>query len=153
MNFILPLRIAQALFALFVLGLAGYCVDALEIYPEAGFLVFTSVWTFIVLAYLLVTPMYYPQLHNRWFVVGSEAVTMIFWFAGFIAIADSTKISRFKCFGAGCRVLDCAKAAAAFACFSWLAWSATLALIIHALIEYRKGGHAVDPDAEAAARA
>jgi hypothetical protein len=57
MNFILPLRIAQAyfpapahackiltihrLFALFVLGLAGYCVDALEIYPEAGFLVFT----------------------------------------------------------------------------------------------------------------
>ncbi|KAF8544447.1 hypothetical protein BDD12DRAFT_700199, partial [Trichophaea hybrida] len=67
------------LFSLLVLGLAGYCVDAIGIYPEAGFLVFTSVWTFIVLAYLLVTPMYYPQMHNRWVVVGSESVTMIFW--------------------------------------------------------------------------
>lgn len=153
MNLILPLRIAQAILALIVLGLAGYCVDALGHYPEAAFLVFTSVWSFLVLAYLLVTPMYYPEMHNRWVVVGSEGVTMIFWFAGFIAIADTTSASRFKCFGEGCRVLSCAKAAAAMGAFAWIAWSATLALIIHALIQYRKGGSAADPDAEAAARA
>ena len=31
--------------------------------------------------------------------------------------------------------------------FAWIAWSVTLGLIIHALIQYRKGGSAVDPDA------
>lgn len=31
--------------------------------------------------------------------------------------------------------------------FAWIAWSVTLGLIIHALVQYRKGGSAVDPDA------
>ena len=31
----------RSLLALIVLGLAGYCVDALGYYPEAAFLVFT----------------------------------------------------------------------------------------------------------------
>jgi hypothetical protein len=116
-----------------------------------------------MIAYLTLAPMYYPNLHNRWAVVGCETVTMIFWFvapfpqsgggakssrfAGFIAIADSTKASRFVCIGSGCNVLRCAKAAAAFGAFSWLAWCATLGLIVDALIKYRKGEHAADPGA------
>ena len=34
-----------------------------------------------------------------------------------------------------------------FGAFSWIAWAATMGLIIDALIKYRKGEHAVDPDA------
>lgn len=101
----------------------------------------------MVLLYMILTPMYFPDMHNRWVVVGLESVTMIFWFAGFVAIADSTKASRFVCFGDGCRALRCAKAAAVFGAFSWVAWAATMGLIIDALIKYRKGGHASDPDA------
>jgi hypothetical protein len=36
-------------------------------------------------------------------------------------------------------VLSCAKAAAVFGAFSWIAWAVTLGLIVHALIQYRKG--------------
>lgn len=36
-------------------------------------------------------------------------------------------------------MLSCAKAAAVFGAFSWIAWAVTLGLIVHALIQYRKG--------------
>jgi len=148
MNLILPLRIVQTILSIIVLGLVGYCVDVVGgNYSEASFLVFVCIWTWLVLLYMVLTPMYFPDFHNRWVVVGLESVTMIFWFAGFVAIADSTKASRFVCFGSGCRALECAKAAAVFGAFSWLAWLATMGLIIDALLKYRKGEHAVDPDA------
>lgn len=151
MNLILPLRVAQFVFSLIVLGLAGYCVNYFGHYPEAAFLVFCSIWSWLMLAYLTLTPMYFPDFHNRWVVVGCESVTVVFWFAGFIAIAETTGPSRFKCFGSGCRVLDCAKAAAAFGAFSWVVWCATLGLIIDALIKYRKGEYPADSGAESSA--
>ncbi|KAI5787156.1 membrane-associating domain-containing protein [Geopyxis carbonaria] len=140
MNLILPLRIIQTILSFIVLGLSAYCVDVTVRFDAAAFLVFTSVWTFLVLAYLLLTPMFYPDLHNRWAVVGLESITMIFWFAGFVAMANS--IDHVICIGTGCRLTSSAKAAAVFGAFQWIAWATSLGLIIHALIQYRKGENA-----------
>ncbi|KAJ9641827.1 hypothetical protein H2199_005040 [Coniosporium tulheliwenetii] len=68
-NFTLPLRILQALFALIV------------------FLLFTSIWTLLALIYLIVAPARFPQYAHKFGILGVEAVTMLFWFAGFIAAA------------------------------------------------------------------
>ena len=70
---------------------------------------------------------------------------MIFWFAGFIAMA--AKIDHLWCIGTGCRLVAVAKAAAVFGAFSWLAWAVTFGLILHALVQHRKGGTAADPEA------
>jgi len=153
-NLYLPLRIAQAILSVIVIGLAGYCVDATnQHYPEAGFLVFTCVWSWLVLAYLLLAPMYAPDLHNRWVVLSLEAVTMIFWFSGFVAQAVSTNNLRCASDNVACNFAGCAKAAAAFAFFEWICWAATLGLIIHAIVQVRKGDHSPDPAADAAAHA
>jgi len=101
-----------------------------------------GIWSIAVLAYLLLTPMCLPSLHNRWVIVGLEAVTVIFWFSGFIAIAAST--NNIICLTDGCSIIGTAKAAAAFAAFSWIAWCVTLGLIIHAVIQYRKEENVAD---------
>jgi hypothetical protein len=88
--------------------------------------------------------MFMPNLHNRWVVVGLEALTVIFWFAGFIAMAAST--DNLICLTDGCNIVGTAKAATAFGAFSWITWCVTLALIIHALIQYRKGDNVADPE-------
>ncbi|TGZ77737.1 hypothetical protein EX30DRAFT_343800 [Ascodesmis nigricans] len=161
-NLILPLRAVQGVLNIIILGLAAYCVDITGkgpygwTYSEAAFLVFTTIWTLLVLAYLVLTPMFMPKYHNRWAVLGLEAVTMIFWFAGFIAMAAS--IGGIHCnsryYGEeACRGINTAKAAAALGAFEWLAWAVTLGLIIQAIIASRRGDRAADPDAEQAAAA
>ncbi|PUU80919.1 marvel domain-containing protein [Tuber borchii] len=87
-NPILLLRVIQGVLALIVLGVAAYVVDSFGGTSDAAnFLVFDAVWTFIALGYVVVTPMFFPNFHNRWAVLGVEAITMVFWFAGFIALA------------------------------------------------------------------
>jgi hypothetical protein len=49
------------------------------------------------------------------------------------------------CLTDGCNIVGTAKAATAFGAFSWITWCVTLALIIHALIQYRKGDNVADP--------
>ena len=123
-------------FAVIVLGLSAYTTDVTRHYEAADFLVFCSVWSLVVLAYLLLMPIYFPDFHNRWAVVGTEGVTMILWFAGFIAMAAS--IEKLWCIGDKCTVLGTAKAAAAFGAFSWAVWAATFALIVHALVTHSR---------------
>jgi len=111
---------------------------------SANFLVFDSVWTFIALGYVVVTPMFFPNFHNRWAVLGVEAITMVFWFAGFVALA--VDIKRMRCGNPqfACPI-PAAKAAAVFGAFEWLAWAISLGLIVRALIQYGKA----EPDVDA----
>ncbi|KAH7309242.1 membrane-associating domain-containing protein [Rhexocercosporidium sp. MPI-PUGE-AT-0058] len=86
---ILPIRVVQAVFAIIVLGTLAYAADTFWDSPsEVNFLIFASVWTLLALAYLILAPAKFPQFAHKFAILGVEAVTMIFWFAGFIALAD-----------------------------------------------------------------
>lgn len=131
MDLTLPLRAIQALFTIIVLGLAGYVADAIDIFEdnndspsEINFLIFASIWTILVLIFLLVVPRFMSTL-NKWILVGVEALTMIFWFAGFVALA--VYISEDTDCGGG-KICNTAKAACVFAAFNWLLWTATTIL-------------------------
>lgn len=88
---ILPLRITQALFALLVLILLAYSSHNWSYYSYSpssiNFLIFVSVWTLLALIYLILAPMRFQRYAHKYAILGIEAITMLFWFAGFIALA------------------------------------------------------------------
>ncbi|KAK8199981.1 uncharacterized protein BKA78DRAFT_291546 [Phyllosticta capitalensis] len=92
-NWLLPLRITQAVFTIIVLGLVAFVSNWWTSHwfatspAEVNFLIFTSVWTILVLAYLIIAPWKVPVAANKYAILAVEALTMLFWFAGFIAIA------------------------------------------------------------------
>jgi hypothetical protein len=84
---------------------------------EINFLLFSSIWTLLSLIYLVGTSA--PQLRlsklsNRHAILATEALTMTFWFGGFVALA--VFLSARVCFGNVCNV---AKAGVAFAALQW----------------------------------
>ena len=81
---------------------------------EINFLIFASAWTILALIYLIVAPWKVPDAAHKFGILAAEAVTMIFWFAGFIALA--VFLGDRVCYG---HVCSAAKAAAAFAAFEW----------------------------------
>ena len=82
---------------------------------QINFLIFTSVWTLLVTVYLALSPVYMPHLAHKYAILALDAVTMIFWFAGFIALAVFiTELSL--CFG---NVCHSAQAAVVFGAFTW----------------------------------
>lgn len=51
-------------------------------------MLFNGVWTsFVAIPYLVLAPAYLPNLAHRLIVAGADLITMVFWFAGFIALA------------------------------------------------------------------
>lgn len=83
---------------------------------QVAFLLFCSVITLITLAYLILIPMRYTdsKLNHSGVILTIEGLTMMFWFAGFIALA--VFLNNRVCFG---HVCSAAKAAAAFGAFEW----------------------------------
>lgn len=79
-------------------------------------MVFVAVITLITLAYLIFVPMRYGEskLNHAGVIAGIEGLTMIFWFASFVALA--VFVGNRVCFG---HVCSAAKAAAAFGAFEW----------------------------------
>ncbi|KAI9840787.1 MAG: Peroxisomal membrane protein pex16 [Sclerophora amabilis] len=145
-NFTLPIRIAQAVFVIVVLGLTAYVAHWINnprtparSPDENNFLIFTSVWTIVVLVYLLVTPWLLPRFAHRFAVLAVEALTMLFWFAGFIALAVYTSGVSYICSGHVCNNL---KAACVFGAFEWLLWSASTVLATLQVTRSRGNGPA-----------
>lgn len=64
--------------------------------------------------YLVVAPARFPAAAHKFAILGVEALTMLFWFAGFIALA--VWLDDRVCFGSVCAS---AKAATVFAAFEW----------------------------------
>ncbi|KAK7546245.1 membrane-associating domain-containing protein [Phyllosticta citricarpa] len=128
-NWLLPLRIAQAVFTIIVLGLVSFVSNwwtnhwFADSPAEVNFLIFTSVWTLLALGYLLLAPWKFPAAAHKYAVLAVEALTMLFWFAGFIAIA--VWLDNRVCFGTVC---DSARAATAFAAFEWAIFFGTVTL-------------------------
>jgi hypothetical protein len=53
-----------------------------------SFMVFNSVWSLLVLAYLFVTPLYYARFFHAAAAALVQWITVIFWFAGAVALAS-----------------------------------------------------------------
>lgn len=93
------IHIVAAVFSIIELGLTGYAVS---VYNDAwngwyggyswspdrvNFMLFNAIWSILVLAYVGVTPLYMTSIFHRLAALVLEAITMIFWFAGSIALA------------------------------------------------------------------
>lgn len=124
--FTLLLRIAQGLFALVILGLTAYVANwwsgQWHQFPpwEVNILIITAAWTLLALAYLVIAPARFPVVAHKFSILAAEALTMLFWLAGFIALA--VFLSDRVCFGTVC---NAAKAGTAFAAFEWFFFTAT----------------------------
>ncbi|KAL4959882.1 MARVEL domain-containing protein [Aspergillus stella-maris] len=120
------LRGLQAVFAVIVLGLTGHAVNRDWSWDTVNFMLFNGVWTlFIVVPYFILAPMFVPALAHRWALPAVDGVTMIFWFAGFIALAVDVSDSHLCSHWSVCQGLQ---AATAFGAFEWALFLVTFVL-------------------------
>jgi len=83
---------------------------------RVNFLIFVGIWTaLLVIPFLTLSPRFFPKIAHPFAILAIEAVTMIFWFAGFIAHAVFVT-QLLYCRGNVCR---CAQAATVFGAFEW----------------------------------
>ncbi|KKZ63202.1 hypothetical protein EMCG_02407 [[Emmonsia] crescens] len=137
-NIILGLRGAQGLLAIIILGLTGYAINRAGGYSdEVNFLLFNSIWTLLIaVPYLVLSPLYIPKIAHKYALIAVEAVTLLFWFAGFIAVAAILPPSQLCKHSAICKALQ---AATVFGAFEWLLFVATTVLVV-VLPLFRGGG-------------
>jgi hypothetical protein len=90
---------------------------------EINFLIFTSLWTLLALIYLTLTSWKLERFAHPWIITGVESLTMLFWFAGFIAAAVFLS-DLITCAGHACSAAKAATVFAAFECKFWppLTW-------------------------------
>jgi len=150
--FTLPLRAAQAVFTVIVLGLTAYVANWWNGYwhdmspSEINYLLFCSVWTILSLTYLTVVPWKFSNsaVGHKFGILAAEALTMLFWFAGFVALA--VFLGNRVCFGQVCNV---AKAAVVFASLEWLIFAITTGMAALHVVRTRHGGSSrADPKME-----
>ncbi|KAL2066001.1 hypothetical protein VTL71DRAFT_2072 [Oculimacula yallundae] len=124
---VLPIRALQAVFAIIVLGTLAYAASTFYDTPsEVSFLIFTSIFTLLALIYLMLAPAKFPKFAHKYAILGVEAVTMLFWFAGFIALADLLGDAR--CGVRGGRTCRSSIAGTVFAAFEWILFTITTVL-------------------------
>ncbi|ROW06394.1 hypothetical protein VMCG_04324 [Cytospora schulzeri] len=129
---VLALRGAQGIFAGIILGLSAYVVhwynaDTLTSPPsQVSFLIFVPLFSLLSIAYLEVTPKFLPKYSHPWAVLALEVTNVIFYFAGFVALAVFLNHLIF-CRGAVC---GSARASAVFAAFNFALWGVTAGLAV-----------------------
>lgn len=97
-----------------------------------SFLVFNAIWSLLVLAYLGIVPRIVPRIFHGLVALALEWITMLFWFAGSIALAAATGPGW--CSGwSGCHAW---RAAIVFGFINWLLF---LALAIIDTMEVMRG--------------
>lgn len=125
---ILGLRGVQVLFSIIVLGLSAYLVDHYWWSPHSvNFMLFTSIWTFFAVAYLTLAPTRFPRAAHKFAIAGVEFLTMLFWFAAFVAVAARWGSAAWGVAGHG-TFYSCGVAAIVFSAFLWLTFVVTTAL-------------------------
>ncbi|TVY32621.1 hypothetical protein LSUB1_G008375 [Lachnellula subtilissima] len=155
-TFILPVRIVQGVFTIIILGLTAYVVNSWSTptnwytYPhspsQANFLLFCSIWTIPILAYLILAPTRFPAAAHKYGILAAEAVTMIFWFAGFVALASLLGDVGCARYWSVCRASE---AAVVFGAFEWLLFTGTTILAaLHVSRSRKMGNTAHDPAVE-----
>jgi len=136
---LLPLRIAQFVFAIVIVGLSAYVAhwydaDTLTASPsQINFLIFVPLFSFLSIAYLEVTPRFAAKASHPYLHLAFEVLNVLFYFAGFVALAVFLGKLLF-CRGSVCAA---ARADAVFAAFSWILWTGTTTILA---LEIFKGG-------------
>ncbi|KIN01114.1 hypothetical protein OIDMADRAFT_54255 [Oidiodendron maius Zn] len=138
--FVLPVRVVQFIFSIVVIGTEGYVANRFDNYflgtapAEVAFLIFCAVWTWLVLAYVIGAPLVFPVAAHHYAVAAVEIVTMIFWFAGFIALAANLGWCP-----SGYHITTCsaADAGTAFAAFEWVLFVFTSVVAVIAALGNR----------------
>ena len=92
---------------------------------QINFLLFCGIWTCaFAVPYLALSPRFFPVAAHKYAILAAEAVTMIFWFAGFLAAA--VLLSGFDfCNGSVC---GAARGAVVFGAFEWYGVSSVQSL-------------------------
>ncbi|KAI8943741.1 hypothetical protein NX059_001721 [Plenodomus lindquistii] len=144
MNATYPLRALQAILSIVTLGLMAYVSSWWTTHwrqpgpSEINFLIFAPIWSLLSLIALLLLPLRFSHLLAkptlRYGVLALEAMTMMYWFAGFVALA--VFLSDRICFGMVC---DVAKAGAGVSAGSWVAWMGSLGMGVWGVVRERRG--------------
>ncbi|RYP52341.1 hypothetical protein DL768_002452 [Monosporascus sp. mg162] len=121
-NFASIALIVAAVFCIVELALTAYIANSLGSVvlgyrfnlPRVNFMIFNSVWSLLVLAYVGLSPLYFPRMSHKLVATGLNCATAIFWFAGSIALAV---IARVGLWGGGGGAWG---AATAFGFFLWI---------------------------------
>ncbi|KAL1837611.1 hypothetical protein VTJ49DRAFT_3572 [Mycothermus thermophilus] len=115
-RFIPIVQIVTTVFLIIELGLTAYLVSPWRSAPSTpSFMLFNSVWSLLVIGYIFLAPLYFARLFHSLVALVLEWMTMIFWFAGSIALA--AYVGSWPC-GAN-TYCHSAKAATAFGFFIW----------------------------------
>lgn len=137
--FMLPLRALQLVFALVVMGLSGYVAnwyhnDKKEMSPSpVNFLIFSSVFTIFSVVTLEAVPRFMPKFALPIPFMALELLNVLFYFAGFIALAAFLNTLDF-CRG---NVCSSAQADVGMGAMLWLLWGVTA--IVNALTMKKNG--------------
>ena len=98
-------------------------------------MLFNAIFSLLVLGYLAIVPAYFPRFFHRVVALALEAITMLFWFAGSIALA--AKVAEPVCYGSN----YCGSVKAAIA-FGFFLWAVFLFLVIVDTMDFlRSRGH------------
>ncbi|KAI1764682.1 membrane-associating domain-containing protein [Hypoxylon sp. FL1150] len=146
--FIPIIHIVAAVFAIVELGLTAYLASRYDRWwygygsdsspSRVNFMIFNSVWSLLVLAYVGLVPLYMTSLFHRLAALALNAVTTIFWFAGSIALAVFVG-GPYEC--GSDSLCGTAEAAVAFGFFLWALFCCLT--VIDALDSLRSRGHNV----------
>jgi hypothetical protein len=94
---------------------------------SVSFLIFAGLWTILLaIPYLTITPRFFPTAAHKFGILGVEAVTMLFWLAGFLAEAVWMSHLSF-CRGSVC---VSARAGVAFSAMTWMSFVATTIMAV-----------------------
>lgn len=143
MDLTLPLRGVQFLLNIIAMGLIGHVVDFFSDSPSrVSFFLFTTIWTLFALVFLIAVPRFMPNMAKPLLLLPIEVVTVIFWFAAWVALAAwIADVDDLGCPN-WCRVT---RAAVVFGAFENLLWIVTA--VLTALKAFRSGGAANKPAA------
>jgi len=143
----------QFLFAIIVLGLTGHISSLTGGYTPSqdAFELFCAVWTILIVIYLALSPRLFDRkLHHPFIVLGLNAITMLFWFAAFIAMAvfhhnleevdvlDGFDDNVYGVCGALGSYCPSVEAAAIFGAFEWALFAGATALAALAIFQNRE---------------
>ncbi|OBT67267.1 hypothetical protein VE03_02630 [Pseudogymnoascus sp. 23342-1-I1] len=138
---LLPARAVQAVLAVIVLGLLADVTTNWFTASEVNFLIFNSIWTLLAVAYLVIAPLTFPVAAHKYGILVAESLTMLFWFAGFIALGDL--LGAIGCTSRMGKPCGEPIAATVFGAFEWLLFLGTT--ILAALHVWRTRGGSSEP--------
>lgn len=142
-------RVAQLVLTLLVLCLSAYAgnVFGVGFFPGYGMSFFTFVWTIAFLAYIFVTPLWFPQFYLYWVHLGLECTTNLFWLVTFALLAQESaawnEVDNFlggiinDIFARDKRAIQCTKAAAGIGALNWALFILTLSVFGYFLHKHR----------------